>query len=256
MKTGFVVIKRWFHLWGAPAMFYTRSKYWAIGFGLPALLLLGTGTIWGLFFAPLDYQQGDSFRILYIHVPAAVLAQSLYVLMAFASAVFLIWRLKMADVFAASAAGVGIAFCALALATGAIWGRPTWGTWWVWDARTTSTLILLFLYFGVIALRGALLNTQAAASACAILSLVGLVNIPIIEYSVDWWFTLHQGATFRLTSAPAMPPAMYLPLLVTSLGCFCLMATALMLAMRVQVLEREQASSWVAKMAPGNFGRN
>lgn len=249
MKNNLAAIKRWFHLWGAPREFYLRSWPWAIGLGAFALLFIGTGVIWGLFFAPPDYQQGDSSRILYIHVPAAVLAQSIYVLIAAAAAVFLIWRLKMADVFMASAVGIGMVFCALALATGAIWGRPTWGTWWVWDVRTTSTLLLLFLYFGMIALRGALLNTQAAASACAILALVGLANIPVIKYSVDWWFTLHQSATFQLTVAPSMPPEMYMPLLATSLGAYFLFASALLLSMRALVLEREQQSAWVAELA-------
>lgn len=248
-------IKQWFYRFGTPQGYYQQSKPWAIGFGLAAFALLTLGVVWGLAFAPPDYQQGDSFRIIYIHVPAAMLAQNLYLMIGAASALFLIWRVKMADVFATSAVPLGLVICALALLTGAIWGRPTWGAWWVWDARTTSTLLLFFLYLGLWALRGALLRSQAASMACAILALVGLVNIPIIKYSVDWWFTLHQGATFTLTSAPTMPPTMYAPLIATSLGAICLMASSLLLMMRAEVLLRDRGSSWVKTMLTGGIDR-
>ncbi len=148
--------------------------------------------MWGLAIAPPDYLQGNSFRIMYLHVPAAILSESCYILMGVAGAVLLIWRMKLADMVVAAAAPIGVVFCIVALLTGSIWGRPTWGTWWVWDARTTSMLVLLFLYFGVMALRQAVPREETAGRAAAILAVVGMVDIPIIKYSVDWWLTLHQ----------------------------------------------------------------
>ena len=241
---------QWLYRWGSPKWFYLQSARLLPALSIGTCLLLFTGILWGLLFAPADYQQGDSFRIIYIHVPAAVLAQSAYVFMALAGAIFLIWRVKLADVAATSAATIGIVFCGLALATGAIWGKPTWGAWWVWDARVTATLVQFFLYLGVIALRQGL-PASAAGSACAVLGLVGLINIPIIKYSVDWWFTLHQPATFTLTKAPAMASDMYWPLLLTGLGCYFLFALALVLFMRAEVIGREWASSWVAELTRG-----
>lgn len=239
---------QWFHRWGSPKWFYLQSGRWLLPLAVVAGLLLTVGVVWGLAFAPADYQQGDSFRIIYIHVPAAMLSQSAYLLMALAGAVFLIWKIKVADMVATAAAPIGAAFCVLALITGAIWGKPTWGAWWVWDARTTSTLLLFFLYLGVIALRSALLNPTAASRACSVLALVGLVNIPIIKYSVEWWFTLHQGATFKLLESPAMPASMYLPLLLTGIGYYLWFAFALLLSARVNILERERKAAWVTEL--------
>ena len=161
--------------------------------------LLVMGAFWGLLVAPPDFRQGNSYRIIYIHVPAAVVALAGYYVMALAGAVSLIWRIKMADITMRAAAPVGAVLTAIALVTGAIWGKPTWGAWWVWDARITSMLILFFLYLGVVALFEAYENKTAAARACAVLSLVGTVNIPIIYKSVDWWQnrTLHQQSTLR-----------------------------------------------------------
>ncbi len=239
---------RSWHQWGSPPGFFRLSGLLLPWVAAPTAVALGIGVIWGLGLAPSDYQQGNSFRIIYVHVPTAALAQFCYLLMAAAAVGFLIWRMKMADVFAATAAPIGAAFTALALATGAIWGKPTWGAWWVWDARTTSMLVQLFLYLGLIALRQALPNPLAAARACAILILVGVVNIPIIKYSVHWWFTLHQGATFTLTSRPAMPASMYLPLICTGIGFYGLFTVALLSAMRTEVLQRESGSAWVADL--------
>lgn len=238
---------QWLHSWGSPKWFYLKSGKWLVILSIATFLLLVPGLIWGLFFTPADFRQGDSFRIIYIHVPAAALAQSAYVLMALAGAVWLIWRMKIADMAMEVLAPIGLLFCALALATGAIWGRPTWGTWWVWDARTTSTFLLLFLYLGVIALRQGL-PVNTAGRACAVLALAGLVNIPVIKYSVKWWFTLHQGDTFSLTSAPSMSSEMYWPLLLTVLGFYLLFAVAALLAMQVQILERERDKAWVAEL--------
>ncbi|WP_457437587.1 heme ABC transporter permease [Pseudomonas sp. TE3786] len=235
----------WFHKWGSPKWFYQISGRWLPWLSVAAVLLIATGLVWGLAFAPPDYQQGNSFRIIYIHVPAAMLAQSCYVLLAVAGLVGLVWKMKIADVALQSAAPIGAWMTAIALLTGAIWGKPTWGSWWVWDARLTSMLILLFLYFGVIALGNAISNRDSAAKACAVLALVGVVNIPIIKYSVEWWNTLHQGATFKITERPAMPAEMWLPLLLMVLGFYCFFAAVLLMRMRLEVLKREARASWV-----------
>ncbi|SDA27057.1 heme exporter protein C [Pseudomonas sp. NFPP10] len=235
----------WFHKLGSPKWFYGISGKLLPWLSVAAVLLIGIGVVWGLAFAPPDYQQGNSFRIIYIHVPMAMLAQSCYVMLAVCGVVGLVWKMKLADVALQCAAPIGHSITFLALVTGAIWGKPTWGSWWVWDARLTSMLILLFLYAGLIALNAAISNRDSAAKACAVLAIVGVVNIPIIKYSVEWWNTLHQGATFTLTEKPAMPVEMWLPLLLTSLGFYCLFGVLLLLRMRLEVLKREARTSWV-----------
>ena len=235
----------WFHKWGSPKWFYEVSGRWLTGFALAAAVLLVVGLIWGLAFAPPDYQQGNSFRIIYIHVPAAILAQSCYLMLAVAGAVGLIWKMKLADVALQQAAPIGAWMTVIALITGAVWGKPTWGTYWVWDARLTSMLVLLFLYFGVIALGQAISNRESAAKACAVLALVGAVNIPIIKYSVEWWNTLHQPATFKITGKATMDMEMWLPLLIMIIGFYCFFATVLLMRMRLEVLRREARASWV-----------
>ncbi len=235
----------WFHKWGSPKWFYEMSGRWLPWLSIAAVLLIAAGLIWGLAFAPPDYQQGNSFRIIYIHVPAAFLAQSIYVTLAIAGLVGLVWKMKLADVALQQAAPIGAWMTAIALLTGAIWGKPTWGTYWVWDARLTSMLILLVLYFGVIALGNAISNRDSAAKACAVLAIVGVVNIPIIKYSVEWWNSLHQTATFKITEKPAMPMEMWLPLLLAVLGFYCFFGAVLLYRMRLEVLKREARSSWV-----------
>ena len=235
----------WFHKLGSPTWFYGISGKLLPWLSLFAAVLIGIGLVWGLAFAPPDYQQGNSFRIIYIHVPAAFLAQSIYVMLAIAGLVGLVWKMKLADVALQQAAPVGAWMTAIALITGAIWGKPTWGTYWVWDARLTSMLILLFLYFGVIALGNAISNRDSAAKACAVLAIVGVVNIPIIKYSVEWWNSLHQSATFKITEKPAMPVEMWLPLLLAVLGFYCFFGAVLLYRMRLEVLKREARSSWV-----------
>ncbi len=243
-----VKFKRWFHQWGSPKWFYERSLVWSKWLGLLALILIPAGIVWGLLFAPEDYQQGNSFRIIYLHVPAAILAQSCYMLMAAAGFVGLVWKMKVADVILKCAAPIGASFCFLALFTGAVWGKPTWGTWWVWDARLTSMLILLFLYFGVIALESAIQDSITAAKAAAVLAIVGVVNIPIIKYSVEWWNTLHQPATFKLTEKPAMPPEMWVPLLVMIIGIYAFFTYVLFLRSRNEIIERERRTLWVREL--------
>ena len=235
----------WFHQWGSPKWFYERSGRWLPWLAAAAVLLLVIGIAWGLAFAPPEKYQGNSYRIIYIHVPAAFLAQSCYLLMAVAGLVGLVWKMKLADVALQQAAPIGAWMTAIALLTGAIWGKPTWGTYWVWDARLTSMLILLFLYFGVIALGNAISNRDSAAKACAVLAIVGVVNIPIIKYSVEWWNSLHQTATFKITEKPAMPVEMWLPLLLAVLGFYCFFGAVLLYRMRTEVLKREARSSWV-----------
>lgn len=235
----------WFHRLGSPKWFYEISGRWLPWFAVATLVLLAVGLVWGLAIAPPDYQQGNSFRIIYIHVPASFLAQSIYISLAVAGVVSLVWKMKLADVALQQAAPIGAWMAFLSLLTGAIWGKPTWGAYWVWDARLTAMLILLFLYFGVMALGQAISNRDSAAKACAVLSIVGVVNIPIIKYSVDWWNTLHQPATFTLTEKPAMPAEMWVPLLIMVLGFYCFFTLVLLMRMRFEILRREAKTSWV-----------
>lgn len=238
----------WFHKFGSPKWLYGFASRTQLPLLLAGGALMLGSAVWGLFFAPPDYQQGDSFRIIYIHVPAAILAQSIYMMMATAALVGMVWRMKMSDYFIASAAPIGAVMTFLALFTGAVWGKPTWGTWWVWDARLTSMLLLLFLYFGVIALRGAVENDLNRARASYILVLVGVVNIPIIKYSVDWWNTLHQPATFKLTEKPAMPIEMWLPLLVMVIGIYALFTSLVLYRLQAEILMREYRTKWVKRL--------
>lgn len=241
-------LPRWFFQLASPRWCYQFTGKLIPWFAAISISLVVAGVIWGLAFAPPDYQQGNSFRIIYLHVPAAILAQSFYMLMAIAGAIGLIWKMKVADMVAKSVAPIGAALAVLALLTGAIWGKPTWGSWWVWDARLTSMLVLLFLYLGVIALNSAMESETTAAQATAVLALVGLVNIPIIKYSVEWWNTLHQPATFKLTEKPAMPAEMWMPLLVMVIGFYTIFGLALMLRLRNEILVRERRASWVKEL--------
>lgn len=227
-----------------PRHFYQLAGRWMPWLIWPAVLLISVGLVWGLVFAPPDYQQGNSYRIIFIHVPAASLAMGGYALMGVAGAIVLIWRVKTAAAVARAVAPVGAIFCFLALVTGALWGKPTWGTYWVWDARLTSMLILLFLYLGVMALQQAFEHPEQGSRAAALLSVVGIVNIPIIKYSVDWWNTLHQGSTFRITAKPTMPPEMYLPLLTMFVGLWCLFAAVVLMRARYIILQQEHRKRW------------
>ncbi|MFO7992968.1 MAG: heme ABC transporter permease CcmC [Marinobacter sp.] len=243
-----------FHKLGSPKWFFGIASTlmpWLLWIGV-ALLAVGIG--WGLAFAPQDYLQGNSYRIIFIHVPSAFLAQSVYMMMAVAGLVTLVWRMKLADVFVKAVAPVGAALTFLALFTGAVWGKPTWGTWWIWDARLTSMLILLFLYFGVMALGAAISDEKSSARAVAVLVLVGVVNIPIIKYSVEWWNTLHQPATFKLTEKPSMPAEMWMPLLLSLLGLYLIFGWLACLRMQTEILMREGRTRWVKELvqARGN----
>ncbi len=222
----------------SPNYFYERSGQWLPWLAAATGLLFLIGLSWGLAFTPADYQQGNGFRIIYVHVPAAALSMGVYVTMAVTGGIGLIWRIKVAAMISRSCASIGAAFTFLALATGSLWGKPMWGTWWVWDARLTSELILLFLYLGYIGLQEAIEDRDIAARAGAVLALVGLVNIPIIHYSVQWWYTLHQGATIFKLGKPAIDPAMLWPLLVMLAAYGLLAVLVVLLGTRNEVLER------------------
>ncbi len=238
-------LKKLYHKLGSPRWFYDISGKWLPWLALVCAGLLITGVVWGLAFAPADFKQGNSYRIIYIHVPASFIALAGYYIMAVAGAVTLIWRMKMADVVMRSCAPIGAAMTFLALVTGAIWGKPTWGTWWVWDARITSMLVLFFLYLGVIALSEAFTNRDAGSKASAVLALVGTVNIPIIYKSVDWWYSLHQPATLKITEESTMHPDMLYPLLIMISGFYLLYAVLLILNVRTEILSREHRTKWV-----------
>lgn len=240
-------LKTFYHRLGSPRWYYQITGKWLPWFAIASLVFLGLGLVLGLAYAPVDYQQGNSYRIMFIHVPAAFLAQSVYVIMAISGIIFLVWKMKMSDLVAQSLAPLGAVMTFIALVTGAIWGKPTWGTWWLWDARLTSMLILFFLYLGVIALREALKPEELAAKATALLAIIGVINIPIIKYSVNWWYTLHQPASFKITAKPTMPPEMYIPLLLMVLGFYALLGWSVLLSTRAKVLQREAKTSWVAE---------
>ncbi|GMG87650.1 heme ABC transporter permease [Biformimicrobium ophioploci] len=246
---------QWFHRLGSPRWFYQKTQAWLPWLAIASVVLLVTGAIWGLGFAPQDAKQGNSYRIIFIHVPAAVLALVGYYVMAISGAIGLIWRMKLPFVVMRAAAPIGAALTFVALFTGAVWGKPTWGTYWVWDARITSMLLLLLLYIGVIALGQAFLQERTADKACAILALVGTVNIPIIYKSVDWWNSLHQPATIKLTESSSIHPSMFYPLLVMVVGFYCFYAWSLILHTRQQILVRERKTRWVQQMVASGSTR-
>ncbi|MEO9902248.1 heme ABC transporter permease [Nisaea sp.] len=228
----------WFHWLANPARFMrfaTRLQPWIMGLGI---LTGAAGLYFALFASPADYQQGETVRIMYVHVPSAWMAMFVYVVMAAAAGSFLIWKHPLADVAAQAAAPVGAAFTLMALITGSLWGQPMWGTWWVWDARLTSVLILFFLYLGYIALVNAFDDPERGSKAGAILLLVGVVNIPIIKFSVDWWNTLHQPASVARMDGPSIDPSMLLPLLLMA-GAFKLYFLYLLIVrMRGELMAR------------------
>ena len=237
-----------FHKLGSPPWLYAIAGSilrWLVPITLVALV---GGMVWGLLFRSPDFRQGNSYRIIYIHVPAAVVALAGYYVMAIAGAISLIWRMKMADVVMKAAAPVGAALTFIALLTGAIWGKPTW------DARITSMLILLFLYLGVVALYEAFDNKEAAGKACAVLSLVGMVNIPIIYKSVDWWYSLHQPASIKFSGESTIDPSMLYPLLLMIAAFYALFTCCLLMNMRAELLQRGSRTQWVKKIA-GKEGR-
>ena len=239
---------KFLHQFGSPPFFYRFAGNTIPWVGYVCLGLLVAGVWGGLVQAPADYQQGDSYRIIFIHVPSAWMSLFVYMVMAGAGAVALIWRMKLAETVLVACAPIGAWFTFLALVTGSIWGKPMWGTWWVWDARLTSELVLLFLYLGVIALQSAFDDRRKASRASAVLALVGVVNIPIIHYSVEWWNTLHQGPTVTKFDAPSIHMSMLLPLLIMALAFTLFFVVTLLMRMRCELVEREKNSAWVREV--------
>ncbi len=241
---------QWFHRLGSPRWLYQTLERWTTPVLLLALLGLAVSLVWGLLFTPPDFKQGNSFRIMYVHVPTAAVALAAYYAMAIAGAVGIIWRMKVADLVMRSIAPVGAALTFLGLVTGAVWGKPTWGAYWVWqDARLTSMLILFFLYLGVIAIHDAFHSRDSGNRAAAIVALVGTVNIPIIYKSVDWWATLHQPASIKFTEQSTIASEMLAPLLLAIASTYLFLAAAVMLHLRVQLIESEAGSRWVRELA-------
>ncbi|WDS36547.1 heme ABC transporter permease CcmC [Pseudoxanthomonas sp.] len=239
----------WFHQLGSPPIFDRFAARWAPWCYLAGLALLGIGLWQALFVVPADYQQGDSFRILYIHVPSAWMSMFVFGLMAVYAAIALIWRIKLCEVLAMACAPIGAAFTVITLATGSIWGRPMWGTWWDWDPRLTTELILLFLYLGVMGLYAAIEDRRAAARAAGLLAIVGVALLPVIRYSVVWWNSLHQGQTINLFGKSHMDASMITPLWIMVLATKCWFAGSLLTRARADNLRRESGKDWVAKLA-------
>ena len=236
---------KFFHKLGSPPWFYSiagRILRWLLPI---TLFLLMVGCAWGLLFTAPDFRQGNSYRIMYVHVPAAVVALAGYYVMAIAGVICIVWNMKMAEIAIRATAPVGALLTLIALVTGAIWGKPTWGAWWVWDARTTSMLILFFLYIGVIALYEAYEDKSIASRAAGILALVGTVNITIIYKSVDWWYSLHQPASITFTGGSAIESSMLYPLLLMITAFYLLFTCCVLRNMRENLIKREWRSSWV-----------
>ena len=235
----------WFHRLGSPPYVYRLAQRLTPWFAWSAGILMLAGLFGGLVLAPPDYQQGDGFRIIYVHAPTAWLSLMVYTWMGVAAAVGLIWRIKVAHAVAAACAPVGASFTAVALATGSLFGKPMWGTWWVWTPRLTSELLLLFLYMGYMGLRASFDDTQRADRASAVLAVVGIVNVPIVHYSVVWWNDLHQASSITLTGKDTIATSMLVPLLVSLLGFTLYFGAVLLVRLRGEILRRERAAGWI-----------
>lgn len=232
----------------SPKSFYKLSEHWITYNFRISIFLLILGFIWALVFSPPDYQQGDMVRLIYLHVPAAFLSMAIYFFMSFCSLLLLVWRIKIAGIFLKKAAIAGSLMTFLALLTGSIWGKPMWGTWWIWDARLTSELILFFLYLSILALSYTYDGYAQSDKIIAILTLVGLIDLPIIHYSVYWWNTLHQGATLSLFAKPKIHISMLYPLLIILLGFGFYTLAIILKLVRYELLWRERKQNWVKKI--------
>jgi len=234
---------KWLHQLARPERLYHVCGYFIPWLAIAGAACLLIGWVWGFGFAPPDYQQGESYRIMYIHVPAAMWSMGIYSAMAVAAFIGLVWQMKMSDLAMAAMAPGGAVFTFIALVTGSAWGKPMWGTWWVWDARLTSELVLLFLYLGAIALYNSFDDRRTAGRAAGILVLVGVVNIPIIHYSVQWWNTLHQGST---DMGKTIDPSMRYPLFWSIFGYLFFFMTLTLMRLRNLILNQERLRPWVA----------
>lgn len=241
---------QWLYKLGSPRHFYDMTTNFVRWLAVVTFALLGVGLVWGLLFAPPDYQMGDNFRIIYIHVPSAVGMIWIYAMMAIMAAMHMIWNIKVADMVAKSSAVIGASFAAVCLVTGAVWGKPTWGTYWIWDAKLTSALIMFFVYVGVIALRSAFDSETSGSKAASVLALVGVVNLPIVYYAAEWWQTLHQPSS-NLGSSPtgANPPEIWIPAIFTGFGLIGLVFLVVIMRTRNEILWRERRASWVQELA-------
>ena len=235
----------WFHRFGSPPWVYGFALRWAPWFGGVAALCMLVALYGGLVLAPEDYQQKDAFRMVYVHAPTAWLSLMIYTTMAVAAAVGLIWRMKVAHAAAAACAPVGAWFTVATLATGMLWGKPMWGAYWVWDPRLTAELVLLFLYIGYMGLRAGIEDPQKADKASAVLAVVGVVNVPIIKYSVEWWNSLHQTATVMQMGKPKMDGDMLWPLLLMFLAFALYFVSIMLVRLRAELLRRERNASWI-----------
>ena len=233
--------------YSSPVNFYPLAGRLIPWFAIPAAILFAAGIFVGFFVAPADYQQGEAYRIIFIHVPAARLGMFLYVLMAVYAGIGWAFNARLSSMMASSISVTGAMFTFLSLVTGAFWGKPTWGTWWVWDARMTSTLILMFLYIGFISLQSSIEDPRRADRAGAVLAIVGVINIPIIYFSVQWWNTLHQGATIRLLQKPTIHGSMLYALLIMLAACWLYSVAVVLIRVRCIILEREQNAARFAE---------
>jgi len=238
----------WFHRFGSPPHMYRLAGTLTPWFAWPAAALMLSALYLGLFVAPPDYQQGEGFRIIYVHAPSAWLAVMIYAVMASAAGVGLIWRIKVAHAVAASCAGVGAWFTAVSLLTGMLWGKPMWGTYWVWDPRLTAQLVLLFLFLGYMGLRSGIEDLGRADRASAVLALVGVINLPIIRYSVEWWNSIHQAPSVMKMDRPSMPLDMLAPLLMMLLGFTLYFAAVVLVRLRGEILRRERNAAWIREV--------
>ena len=234
----------WFK-YASPVAFFPLAGRMVPWFAVPAVVLTVIGLYMSFFVAPVDFRQGEGYRIMFIHVPAAWMSMWLYVVMAVYAALGLVVQTRLSSMMAQAIAPTGAIFTFIALWTGAFWGKPMWGAWWVWDARLTSELILLFLYIGVMALRAAIEDSRRADRACGLLALVGVVNVPIIYYSVKWWNTLHQGASISMSKAPSMAATMLWTLLVMTFAFWAYSFVTSLMRVQTIILERERHSEWV-----------
>ena len=237
----------WFKF-ASPPNFYPLAGKLGLWSSVIAILLIGVGLYMSFFVAPTDYKQGEGYRIIFVHVPAAWMSMFIYLVMAFWAAIGLIFNTRLSGMMAQALAPTGAMFTFVALWTGAFWGKPMWGAWWVWDARLTSELILFFLYIGFIALQGAIDDSRRGDRAGALLLLVGVVNIPIIYYSVTWWNTLHQGASVSIKNGSSMGSIMLLTMLIMALGFWAYSIAIAMYRVRSIMLERERESHWVSEL--------
>ena len=243
-----------FFRYSSPSTFYPLAGKLIPWFGWSALLLAIVGLWIGFGLAPTDFQQGEAYRIIFIHVASAWMSMFIYVVMAFWSALSLGFNTRLSGMMAQALAPTGALMTFIALWTGALWGRPTWGTYWAWDARMTSELILLFLYFGVIALRNAIDDDRRADRACGVLALVGVVNIPIIYFSVQWWNTLHQGSSVSMVAAPKMAAIMLAGMLVMAIAVWFYSIAVVLMRVRCIILERERGVAWTGQLTePGTI---